>query len=162
MTIQVGINGFGRIGRTFVRRALERGDIEVVAVNDITDARTLAHLLAFDSTYGRLDAAVTSTDDAIIINGTPVAVLSSRDPAQIDWGKLGAAVVIESTRKFRARDLRRARSTAVSIVPSTTGAARTTGEVISELAGRSGGARSRGGRVADQPDRRARAGYDRG
>jgi glyceraldehyde 3-phosphate dehydrogenase len=87
-----------------VRRALERGDIEVVAVNDITDARTLAHLLAFDSTYGRLDAAVTSTDDAIIINGTPVAVLSSRNPAQIDWGKLGAAVVIESSGKFRARD----------------------------------------------------------
>ena len=61
MTIRVGINGFGRIGRTFVRRSLERDDIEVVAVNDITDARTLAHLLEFDSTYGRLDAAVTHT-----------------------------------------------------------------------------------------------------
>jgi glyceraldehyde 3-phosphate dehydrogenase len=62
MTIRVGINGFGRIGRTFVRRALERSDIEVVAVNDITDARTLAHLLEFDSTYGRLNAKVTRLD----------------------------------------------------------------------------------------------------
>jgi lactate dehydrogenase-like 2-hydroxyacid dehydrogenase len=65
MTIRVGINGFGRIGRTFVRRALERDDIEVVAVNDITDARTLAHLLEFDSTYGRLDADVAHSDDSI-------------------------------------------------------------------------------------------------
>jgi glyceraldehyde 3-phosphate dehydrogenase len=104
MTIQVGINGFGRIGRTFVRRALERGDIEVVAVNDITDARTLAHLLEFDSTYGRLPAAVTYSDDSIIVNGTPIRVLSSRDPAAIDWGKLGASIVVESTGKFRARD----------------------------------------------------------
>ena len=63
MTVRVGINGFGRIGRTFVRRSLELGDIEVVAVNDITDARTLAHLLEFDSTYGRLAAGVTHTAD---------------------------------------------------------------------------------------------------
>jgi glyceraldehyde 3-phosphate dehydrogenase len=104
MTTQVGINGFGRIGRTFVRRALERGDIEVVAVNDITDARTLAHLLEFDSTYGRLPAAVTYSDDSIIVNGTPIRVLSSRDPAEIDWGELGASIVVESTGKFRARD----------------------------------------------------------
>jgi glyceraldehyde 3-phosphate dehydrogenase len=226
MTIRVGINGFGRIGRTFVRRALERDDIEVVAVNDITDARTLAHLLEFDSTFGRLNAAVGHSADAIIVNGSPVQVLSSRDPAGIDWGELGVAVVVESTGKFRARDqaavhlkggaqkvllsapgkgvdltvvvgvndaeydpqrhdvisnascttncvapmakvlndafglvqglmttvhaytgdqmlldgphkdLRRARSAAVSMVPTTTGAARTTGEVIAELAGR--------------------------
>jgi glyceraldehyde 3-phosphate dehydrogenase len=226
MTIRVGINGFGRIGRTFVRRALERGDIEVVAVNDITDARTLAHLLEFDSTYGRLPATITYTDDAIVIDGRPVHVLSRRDPADIDWGGLGVSIVVESTGKFRAReqaalhlkggarkvllsapgkgadltvvvgvndreydpqrhdvisnascttncvapmakvlndgfglvqgfmttvhaytgdqmlldgphkDLRRARSAAVSMVPTTTGAARTTGEVIPELAGR--------------------------
>src|SRR5260370_15228760 len=104
MTIRVGMNGFGRIGRTFVRRVLERDDIEVVAVNDITDARTLAHLLEFDSTYGRLAAAVTHSDDSIIIDGTPIRVLSSRDPAEIDWGWLGVAVVVESTGKFRARD----------------------------------------------------------
>src|SRR5208282_1771837 len=226
MTIRVGINGFGRIGRTFVRRSLERGDIEVVAVNDITDARTLAHLLEFDSTYGRLGAVVSHTDDAIVVDGHPVRVLSSRDPAAIDWGGLGVGIVVESTGKFRSReqaalhlkggakkvllsapgqgadltvvvgvndgeydpqrhdvisnascttncvapmakvlndafglvrgfmttvhaytgdqmlidgphkDLRRARSAAVSMVPTTTGAARTTGEVIPGLAGR--------------------------
>jgi glyceraldehyde 3-phosphate dehydrogenase len=226
MVIRVGINGFGRIGRTFVRRALERADIEVVAVNDITDARTLAHLLEFDSTYGRLKAGVTHSDGSIIVDGHPIKVLSSPDPSAIDWGELGVAVVVESTGRFRARDqaalhlkggakkvllsapgkgadltvvigvndgeydpqrhdvisnascttncvapmakvlndafglvqglmttihaytgdqmlldgphkdLRRARSAAVSIVPTTTGAARTTGQVISELAGR--------------------------
>jgi glyceraldehyde 3-phosphate dehydrogenase len=87
-----------------VRRSLELGDIEVVAVNDITDARTLAHLLEFDSTYGRLAAAVTHTADSISIDGTPIAVLASRDPAEIDWGTLGVEIVIESTGKFRARD----------------------------------------------------------
>ncbi|HEV2239842.1 MAG TPA: type I glyceraldehyde-3-phosphate dehydrogenase [Streptosporangiaceae bacterium] len=226
MAIRVGINGFGRIGRTFVRRALERSDIEVVAVNDITDARTLAHLLEFDSTYGRLNAKVTHSDDSIIVDGTPIPVLSRRDHAEIDWGALGASIVVESTGKFRARDqaalhlkggarkvllsapgkgadltvvvgvndgeydperhdvisnascttncvapiakvlndafglvrgfmttvhaytgdqmlidgphkdLRRARSAAISMVPTTTGAAKTTGEVIPELAGR--------------------------
>jgi len=229
MTIRVGINGFGRIGRTFVRRAPERADIEVVAVNDITDARTLAHLLEFDSTYGRMGAAVTHSDDSIIIDGAPIRVLSSRDPSEIDWGKLGVDIVVESTGKFRARDqaalhlkggarkvllsapgkgadltvvvgvndgeydpqrhdvisnascttncvapmakvlndafglvrgfmttvhaytgdqmlidgphkdLRRARSAAVSMVPTTTGAAKATGEVIPELAGRLNG-----------------------
>ena len=104
MTTRVGINGFGRIGRTFTRLALERTDLEVVAVNDITDAGTLAHLLAFDSTYGRLGQPVEHTPDSIIIGGTPVAVLSERDPAAIDWGKLGADIVIESTGKFRTRD----------------------------------------------------------
>jgi len=104
MTTRVGINGFGRIGRTFTRIALERTDLEVVAVNDITDARTLAHLLAFDSTFGRLGASVEHTGDSLIIDGKPIAVLAERDPANIDWAKLGADVVIESTGKFRSRD----------------------------------------------------------
>ena len=104
MTTRVGINGFGRIGRTFTRLALERADLEVVAVNDITDAGTLAHLLAFDSTYGRLGRPVEHTPDSITVSGTPIAVLSERDPAAIDWGKLGTDVVIESTGKFRTRD----------------------------------------------------------
>src|SRR5580698_6817542 len=104
MTTKVGINGFGRIGRAFTRLALERTDLEVVAVNDITDARTLAHLLAFDSTFGRLGAVVEHTEDSLIIDGTPIPVLAERDPAKIDWGKLGADVVIESTGKFRNRD----------------------------------------------------------
>jgi glyceraldehyde 3-phosphate dehydrogenase len=104
MTTRVGINGFGRIGRTFTRLALERTDLEVVAVNDITDATTLAHLLAFDSTYGRLGRTVEHTPDSLSVDGQPIAVLSERDPAAIDWGKLGADVVVESTGKFRTRD----------------------------------------------------------
>ncbi|HEY5352019.1 MAG TPA: type I glyceraldehyde-3-phosphate dehydrogenase [Streptosporangiaceae bacterium] len=226
MPIRVGINGFGRVGRAFARRALERDDLDVVAVNDLTDARTLAHLLEFDSTYGRLGHAVKHGPDSLTVDGTTIAVLSSRDPAGIDWGGLGVSVVIESTGKFRARedaaahlkggarkvlisapgkeadltvvvgvnddeydaerhdvisaascttncvvpmakvlhdsfglqtglmttihaytgdqmlldgphkDLRRARSAAVSIVPTSTGAARTAGLVIPDLAGR--------------------------
>jgi len=226
MPIQVGINGFGRVGRAFVRRTLESDDLEVVAVNDLTDARTLAHLLEFDSTYGRLGHAVGHGPDSLTVDGRTIAVLSSRDPAGIDWGELGVSVVIESTGKFRARedaaahlkggarkvlisapgkgadltvvvgvndgdydpqvhdvvsaascttncvvpmakvlqdsfglqaglmttihaytgdqmlldgphkDLRRARSAAVSIVPTSTGAARTAGLVIPDLAGR--------------------------
>ena len=226
MPIQVGINGFGRIGRTFVRRALESHDLEVVAVNDLTDARTLAHLLEFDSTYGRLGHAVGHGPDSLTVDGRTIAVLSSRDPADLDWGALGVSVVIESTGLFRARedaathlkggarkvlisapgkgadltvvvgvndgdydpqihdvisaascttncvvpmakvlrdsfglqaglmttihaytgdqmlldgphkDLRRARSAAVSIIPTSTGAARTAGLVIPDLAGR--------------------------
>jgi glyceraldehyde 3-phosphate dehydrogenase len=226
MTTRVGINGFGRVGRAFLRRALERDDLEVVAVNDVTDAATLAHLLEFDSTYGRLGRPVSHGPDSLIVDGAPVVVLSERNPAAIDWGALGASVVIESTGKFRARedaaahlkggarkvlisapgkgadltvvvgvndaeydpqrhdvisaascttncvvpmvkvlhdafglvqgfmttihaytgdqmlldgphkDLRRARSAAISIVPTSTGAARTAGVVIPELAGR--------------------------
>ena len=226
MTTRVGINGFGRVGRAFVRRALERDDLEVVAVNDVTDARTLAHLLEFDSTYGRLGHAVSYGPEQITVDGAPIAVLSQRDPAAIDWGELGASIVIESTGKFRGRedaaahlkggarkvlisapgkgadltvvvgvndaeydperhdvisaascttncvvpmakvlhdsfglvqgfmttihaytgdqmlldgphkDLRRARSAAISIVPTSTGAARTAGVVIPDLAGR--------------------------
>jgi glyceraldehyde 3-phosphate dehydrogenase len=104
MTIRVGINGFGRIGRAFVRRAMERGDLEVVAVNDVTDARTLAHLLEFDSTYGRLAHAVRYGPDSLTVDGRTIAVQSSRDPAAIDWAAFGASVVIESTGKFRARE----------------------------------------------------------
>jgi glyceraldehyde 3-phosphate dehydrogenase len=226
MTTRIGINGFGRVGRAFARRCLDRTDLEVVAINDITDARTLAHLLEFDSTYGRLAAEVGHTDDAIVVDEVAIPVLSKRDPATIDWGSFGAEIVVESTGKFRARedaalhfkggarkvlisapgknadativigvndadydtrtddviscascttncvapmakvlddafgldqglmttvhaytgdqmlldgphkDLRRARSAAISIVPTSTGAARTTGIVIPKLAGR--------------------------
>ena len=226
MVTRVGINGFGRVGRAFLRRALERGDLDVVAINDVTDARTLAHLLEFDSTYGRLGRPVGYEPGALTVDGRQVTVTSERDPAAIDWGELGVSVVIESTGKFRARedaalhlkggarkvlisapgkgadltvvvgvndaeydpqrhdvvsaascttncvvpmakvlndsfglvkgfmttihaytgdqmlldgphkDLRRARSAAISIVPTSTGAARTAGVVIPELAGR--------------------------
>jgi glyceraldehyde 3-phosphate dehydrogenase len=104
MTVRVGINGFGRIGRAFTRLALERTDLEVVAVNDVTDAMTMANLLAFDSTFGRLGQPVSHTDDSLIVAGRAIVVLSERDPAGLDWGKLGADVVIESTGKFRSRD----------------------------------------------------------
>ena len=103
MGTTVGINGFGRIGRAFLRRALERDDLEVVAVNDVTDAQTLAHLLEFDSTYGPLGQAVESGPGVLAVGGKTVPVLSVRDPAQIDWGQLGASIVIESTGRFRAR-----------------------------------------------------------
>jgi glyceraldehyde 3-phosphate dehydrogenase len=226
MTTRIGINGFGRIGRALVRRTLERDDLQVVAVNDITDVRTLAHLLEFDSTYGRLPASVSHTENAILVDGVPIQALSLHTPAVIPWEELGADVIVESTGKFRARDdaaqhlkagarkvlisapgkgadltvvvgindgdydparhdiissascttncvapmakvlhdafglvqglmttvhaytadqmlldgphkdLRRARSAAVSIVPTTTGAAKTTGLVIADLAGR--------------------------
>ncbi|HTX84382.1 MAG TPA: type I glyceraldehyde-3-phosphate dehydrogenase [Streptosporangiaceae bacterium] len=226
MRTRIGINGFGRIGRALVRRTLQRDDLEIVAVNDITDVRTLAHLLEFDSTYGRLPLSVTHTEDSIVVDGRPIKALSLHTPAVIPWEELGADVVVEATGKFRSRedcaqhlkagarkvlisapgkdadltivvgindgdydpirhdiisnascttncvapmakvlndafglvqglmttvhaytgdqmlldgphkDLRRARSAAVSIVPTTTGAARTTGLVIAELAGR--------------------------
>jgi glyceraldehyde 3-phosphate dehydrogenase len=226
MATRVGINGFGRIGRAFVRLAAERADLDVVAVNDITDARTLAHLLAFDSTYGRFSQPVEFDDHALVVGGRRIAVLAERDPAAIDWAGLGADIVVESTGKFRSReaaavhlkggarkvlisapgkradltvvlgvngqdydpvrhdvisnascttncvapmvkvlheafgiergfmttihaytgdqmlldgphkDLRRARSAAVNIVPTTTGAARATGEVIPAVAGK--------------------------
>jgi len=102
--IRIGINGFGRIGRAFVRRSLQYDDLEVVAINDITDARTLAHLLAFDSTFGRFAADVAHDENSIIVNGKPITALSAREPAAIGWRDLGVDVVIESTGKFRSRD----------------------------------------------------------
>jgi glyceraldehyde 3-phosphate dehydrogenase (phosphorylating) len=104
VTVRVGINGFGRIGRTFLRKSLERPGIDVVAVNDITDAHTLAHLLEFDSTYGRLAAGVGYGDGVMTVGGKTITVLAERDPGAIDWGRLGADVVIESTGRFRTRD----------------------------------------------------------
>jgi glyceraldehyde 3-phosphate dehydrogenase len=103
MATRVGINGFGRVGRAFLRRALERGDLDVVAINDVTDARTLAHLLEFDSTYGRLGRSVGCEPGALIVDGKKVTVMSQRDPAAIDWGELGVSVVVEFTGEFRAR-----------------------------------------------------------
>ncbi len=101
MTVRVGINGFGRIGRNFYRAIVASGaDIEVVGVNDLTDNKTLAHLLKYDSILGRLGQTVSSTEDAIIIDGTPIRALAERDPAALPWGDLGADIVIESTGHF--------------------------------------------------------------
>ena len=102
MTTRIGINGFGRIGRQSLKAMLERypRDLEVVAVNDLTDTKTNAHLLKYDSTYGRFPGEVEATADSLIVNGHTVKVLSQRDPAQIPWADLGIEIVIESTGLF--------------------------------------------------------------
>ncbi|CED92201.1 MULTISPECIES: type I glyceraldehyde-3-phosphate dehydrogenase [Actinomyces] len=101
MTTRVGINGFGRIGRNFYRAALEQGaDFEVVAVNDLTDIKTLAHLLKFDSIMGRLGAEVTYDEENIIVDGKPIRVLAEREPGNLPWADLGVDVVVESTGFF--------------------------------------------------------------
>ena len=100
MSIRVGVNGFGRIGRVFFRTALEASDIEVVGVNDLADAKTLAHLLKHDSVHGNLAAEVTSKDGAIFVNGREVRVLALKDPGSLPWRELGVDVVVESTGLF--------------------------------------------------------------
>ena len=101
MSVRVGINGFGRIGRNFFRAIEASGaDIEVVGINDLTDNKTLAHLLKYDSILGRFNKSVDFTDDAIIVGGKRIAALSERDPAALPWGELGADIVIESTGHF--------------------------------------------------------------
>ncbi|MFT0763218.1 type I glyceraldehyde-3-phosphate dehydrogenase [Scrofimicrobium sp. R131] len=101
MTIRVGINGFGRIGRNYLRAIYEQGaDVEVVAINDLTDAKTLAHLLKYDSVAGRLDAEVTYEENAIVVDGKTITAFAERDPANLPWGDLGVDIVIESTGFF--------------------------------------------------------------
>lgn len=101
MTIRVGINGFGRIGRNYYRAIKEQGaDIEVVAVNDLTSAATLAHMLKYDSVMGRLDSDVEAVEDAIVVDGHEIKVFAERDPSVLPWGELGVDVVIESTGFF--------------------------------------------------------------
>ncbi len=187
MTVRVGINGFGRIGRNFLRATRDaarhgKADVEIVAVNDLTDNRTLAHLLEYDSTFGRLDAETAYDESSIIVDGKRVSASAQRDPSQLTWGDLGVDVVLESTGRFTDRsngscttncvvpmakvlldsfgidrgfmttihaytndqvildfphkDLRRARSAARNIIPTTTGAARAAGLAIPELKGK--------------------------
>ena len=102
MAIRVGINGFGRIGRNIFRAALGHHDIEIVAVNDITDAKTLAYLLKYDSILGNLPNRVTHTDDSISVDGKGFNVFKTKDPATIDWESVGAQLVVESTGLFTA------------------------------------------------------------
>jgi len=102
---RIGINGFGRIGRNYPRAALaQNSDLEIVAVNDLSDPKSLAHLLKYDSVGGRLDAAVSVDGDSIVVNGKSIKVLAERDPAKIDWAELGVEVVIESTGFFTNAD----------------------------------------------------------
>jgi len=100
MAVKVGINGFGRIGRNVVRAGLDRKDVEFVAVNDITDTKTLAHLLKYDSVLGQLPQKITSEADSITVGGKKIKVFATKDPAQLDWNSVGAQIVIESTGKF--------------------------------------------------------------
>ena len=103
--VKVGVNGFGRIGRNLYRAAHEAGsELEFVAVNDITDAATLAHLLKYDSVYGRFPGSVEARGDAIVVDGSEIKVLAERDPADLPWGDLGVEVVIESTGLFTSRE----------------------------------------------------------
>ncbi|MCI0486661.1 MAG: type I glyceraldehyde-3-phosphate dehydrogenase [Blastocatellia bacterium] len=104
MAIKVGINGFGRIGRNILRAAMDGGDLDFVAVNDITDTRTLAHLLKYDSVLGNLDADIQATESSITVNGDEFHVFSERDPTKIDWGSFGAEVVVESTGLFTKKE----------------------------------------------------------
>ncbi|HLT84411.1 MAG TPA: glyceraldehyde 3-phosphate dehydrogenase NAD-binding domain-containing protein, partial [Phototrophicaceae bacterium] len=109
MTIRVGINGFGRIGRSFFRAALNSGaDIEIVGVNDLTDNATLAHLLKYDSIMGVLNEDVSHDDENLTVGGRTIRVLAEKDPAQLPWGELGADIVIESTGRFTSGDAARA------------------------------------------------------
>ena len=105
MSVRVGINGFGRIGRNVYRAIVKRGvDIDVVAVNDITDSDMLAHLLKYDSVHGRFDGEVEASGDGLRVNGKDIKVLSERDPASLPWGDLGVDIVLESTGLFTKRE----------------------------------------------------------
>jgi len=105
MAVRVGINGFGRIGRNVFRSAMSRakGEVEIVAVNDLTDAKTLAYLLKYDSVFGVFPGTVEHVGDAIVVDGTPVRVMAERDPADLAWGDMGVDIVVESTGFFTAR-----------------------------------------------------------
>jgi glyceraldehyde 3-phosphate dehydrogenase len=100
MPIKVGINGFGRIGRNVVRAGFHRSDMEFVAVNDLTDTKTLAHLLKYDSVLGPLEEEITHDNDSITLAGKKIKVFAQKDPAQLDWSSVGAQIVVESTGKF--------------------------------------------------------------
>ncbi len=103
MAVKVGINGFGRIGRNVFRAALNNPEVEVVAVNDLTDANMLAHLLKYDSVHGVLDAKVEAKDNSLVVDGREISVSAERDPSKLSWGKQGVEIVVESTGFFTKR-----------------------------------------------------------
>ena len=104
MVLKIGINGFGRIGRVTYRALLEKGGAEVVAVNDLADSRTLAHLLSYDSLYGKLPFEVEAEEGALRVNGRVIWTFQEKDPGKIPWAELGVEVVVESTGRFRTRE----------------------------------------------------------
>jgi glyceraldehyde 3-phosphate dehydrogenase len=104
MAIKVGINGFGRIGRLVFRRGLELGNMEFVGINDLTDAKTLAHLVKYDSVHGKFKGEVYAEGDSIVVNGKKIKITAEKDPANLKWGELGAEIVVESTGVFRTQE----------------------------------------------------------
>jgi len=104
MSVRIGINGFGRIGRIVFRAAMEHPDVEVVAINDLMDPATMAHLLTYDSVHGKFNGEVLPGNDTITVNGKPVFIFSQKDPAAIEWGRHGADVVAECTGLFTNKD----------------------------------------------------------
>lgn len=104
MSVKIGINGFGRIGRLVFRAALAHPDVEVVAINDLMDPATMAHLLTYDSVHGKLDAEVAPGTESITVNGKSIAISSQKDPSAIEWGRHGVTIVAESTGLFTNRD----------------------------------------------------------
>jgi glyceraldehyde 3-phosphate dehydrogenase len=104
MAVRIGINGFGRIGRHVFKIAMENKNLEVVAINDLTDAKTLAHLLKYDSVYGRYDKKVAAESNAILVDGKKIGITAIKDPKQLPWKELGVDIVIESTGVFRKKE----------------------------------------------------------
>jgi glyceraldehyde 3-phosphate dehydrogenase len=102
--VKIAINGFGRIGRNVFKIAMERSNIEIVALNDLTDAKTLAHLLKYDSTFGVYNKSVEVKGDAIVVDGREIKILAERDPKALPWGDMGVDVVVESTGVFRSAE----------------------------------------------------------
>ncbi|RLB12215.1 MAG: type I glyceraldehyde-3-phosphate dehydrogenase [Deltaproteobacteria bacterium] len=104
MPIRIGINGFGRIGRMVFRAGINNEKIEFVAINDITDPATLAHLLKYDSVHGKIEAEISSTENSLIVNGKEIRIYTEREPAKIPWGEIGVDIAMECTGLFRDRD----------------------------------------------------------
>ncbi|MBF0487376.1 MAG: type I glyceraldehyde-3-phosphate dehydrogenase [Nitrospirae bacterium] len=104
MAVKIGVNGFGRIGRNYFRACMDSKEVEIVAINDITDAKTLAHLLKYDSVVGNLHADVSAKDDALIVNGRTIKITAERDPANLPWKAMGVEIAVESTGLFTKRD----------------------------------------------------------
>ncbi|HZX47763.1 MAG TPA: type I glyceraldehyde-3-phosphate dehydrogenase [Nitrospirota bacterium] len=104
MSVKIGINGFGRIGRNFFRIIFNNPEIEIAAINDLTDAKTLAHLLKYDSVFGILNAEIAAKENTLIVNGREIKILAERDPLKLPWGDLGVDIVVESTGLFTKRE----------------------------------------------------------
>ena len=104
MSVNIGINGFGRIGRLVFRRMMEQGGYNIVAINDITDAKTLAYLLKYDSVHGKYPGAVSADGDSIVVDGKKIKVLAEKDPSKLPWKELNAQLIIEGTGIFTSRE----------------------------------------------------------